>query len=232
MKKFDVFLNKFTQDIFLQKYSMNGQESWADTCRRVVSFVCGQLLNSSDQEKIYKLMVERKFIPGGRYLYATGRPFHQVNNCFLFRAEDSREGWADLMSKSTSALKVGINLFHFRACIHKNCVRGIFIVCSRNQANSLPSVFTICTPLRTLYLCRQESTIHREGIHNNKKPISFRNPDDKYKLKIKSRGCNRLCQPFRKVPKYCCKPNKCAKHAIAVSLSCDQCVSRAFGLVR
>ena len=52
-------------------------------------------------------MLDRKFIPGGRYLYASGREFHQVNNCFLFRAEDSREGWADAMYKTTSALMSG-----------------------------------------------------------------------------------------------------------------------------
>lgn len=107
MEKFDVFSNKFAQDIFLQKYSMNGQETWADTCRRVVSSVCGQLIDGKEQEKIYKLMLDRKFIPGGRYLYSAGRPYHQVNNCFLFRAEDSREGWAEAMYKATSALMTG-----------------------------------------------------------------------------------------------------------------------------
>ena len=52
-------------------------------------------------------MYNRQFIPGGRYLYSAGRDFHQVNNCFLFRAEDSREGWADLMHKATSSLLTG-----------------------------------------------------------------------------------------------------------------------------
>lgn len=103
----DVFSNKFAHDIFKQKYSMNGQETWAETCRRVVDAVCSQLLDAKSKEKIYKFMVERKFIPGGRYLYSAGRSFHQVNNCFLFRAEDTREGWADLMSKTTSALLTG-----------------------------------------------------------------------------------------------------------------------------
>lgn len=105
--KFDVFSNKFAQDIFLQKYSLDGQETWADTCRRVVSNVCGQLLPKEDQEEIYKIMLDRKFIPGGRYLYSAGKPFHQVNNCFLFRLEDSREGWADAMQKATAALMTG-----------------------------------------------------------------------------------------------------------------------------
>jgi ribonucleoside-diphosphate reductase alpha chain len=105
--KFDVFSNKFAQDIFLQKYSMNGQETWADTCKRVVTAVCGQLIDGKEQDRIYKLMLDRKFIPGGRYLYSAGRPFHQVNNCFLFRAEDSREGWAEATYKATSALMTG-----------------------------------------------------------------------------------------------------------------------------
>lgn len=79
--KYDVFSNKFSQDIYLQKYSMDGQEQWSDTCRRVVNAVCGQLLDTKSKEKIYNYMLERKFIPGGRYLYSSGRPFHQVNNC-------------------------------------------------------------------------------------------------------------------------------------------------------
>lgn len=105
--KFDVWSTKFAQDIYLQKYSMNGQEKWKDTCERVVSNVCGQLLNNEEKEKILNLLIERKFIPGGRYLYSAGRPFHQVNNCFLFRAQDTREGWADAMQKATMALMTG-----------------------------------------------------------------------------------------------------------------------------
>ena len=106
-KEFDVFTNKFAQDIFLQKYSFDKQEDWSQTCRRVVNAVCGQYLDNEKKEKIYNLMLDRKFIPGGRYLYASGRPFHQVNNCFLFRAEDSREGWSDIMHKITMSLMTG-----------------------------------------------------------------------------------------------------------------------------
>lgn len=78
---FDVWTNKFAENIFKQKYSRDGQESWSDTCNRVVGAVCRQYLSSEEQEIIYNYMVDRKFIPGGRYLYAAGRPFHQVNNC-------------------------------------------------------------------------------------------------------------------------------------------------------
>lgn len=107
MTQYDVFSNKFAHDIFIQKYSMDGQETWEQTCRRVVEAVCNQLVPTKTKEKIFKLMYERKFIPGGRYLYSAGRSFHQVNNCFLFRAEDSREGWSDAMNKATSCLMTG-----------------------------------------------------------------------------------------------------------------------------
>lgn len=105
--EYGVFSNKFAQDIYLQKYSMNGQEAWPDTCKRVVDNVCGQLLTAEEKADILEMMVNREFIPGGRYLYSAGRPFHQVNNCFLFRASDSREGWAELMHDATAALMTG-----------------------------------------------------------------------------------------------------------------------------
>lgn len=104
---FDVFSTKFAQDIFLQKYSKDGLETWSDTAKRVTQAVCSQLVDSETKEKIYKIILERKFIPGGRYLYSAGRDFHQVNNCFLFRADDSREDWAEAMYKATAALMSG-----------------------------------------------------------------------------------------------------------------------------
>lgn len=103
----DVFSSSFANNIFRQKYSMDRQEFWKDTCRRVVNAVCGQYLPNSLKEEIYKAMVERKFIPAGRYLYAAGREFHQICNCFCFMADDSREGWADLMHKITASLMAG-----------------------------------------------------------------------------------------------------------------------------
>lgn len=106
-EQFDVFTTKFAQDIYIQKYSLDKQETWSDTCRRVVNAVTGQLLPKEEQEEIYQIMLDRKFIPGGRYLYSAGRPWHQVNNCFLFRAGDSREEWADALEKACSALMSG-----------------------------------------------------------------------------------------------------------------------------
>ncbi len=107
MNKYDVFSTPFAEQIFKQKYSMDGQETWKDTCTRVVNAVCAQLVDAKTKDEIFNLMLDRKFIPGGRYLYSAGRPFHQVNNCFLFRAEDTREGWADALSKATASLMTG-----------------------------------------------------------------------------------------------------------------------------
>lgn len=105
--EFDVFSSKFSHDIFLQKYSKDQVETWSDTAKRVTEAVCSQLLDTKTKEKIYNIILERKFIPGGRYLYSAGREFHQVNNCFLFRAEDSRESWAEIMHKTTASLMTG-----------------------------------------------------------------------------------------------------------------------------
>jgi len=96
--------------IYDHKYSWlkedQTKESWPETCRRVVTHVVQPYLPTL-ADPIYELLVQRKFMPGGRYLYAAGRKFHQVNNCFLFDVEDSREGWAGLMFRATQSLMTG-----------------------------------------------------------------------------------------------------------------------------
>jgi ribonucleoside-diphosphate reductase alpha chain len=57
-----------------------------------------------------QLIADRKFLPGGRYLYAAGRDMHQVNNCLLLHVEDSREGWANLHWQATMALMTGAGI--------------------------------------------------------------------------------------------------------------------------
>ena len=99
----------FAYTIMKQKYAHEGEE-WGDVAARVAGTVLGALgieKRSRLTREVTQLIAERKFIPGGRYLYATGRPFHQVNNCFLFRAEDTREGWSDLLHKATMSLMTG-----------------------------------------------------------------------------------------------------------------------------
>jgi ribonucleoside-diphosphate reductase alpha chain len=107
-----VEMSKFAETIMLQKYSHvkadGTKEDWNNIAFRVSKNVLKAVHAPKEQiQRTHEIIRDRKFIPGGRYLYATGRQYHQVNNCFLFRAEDSREGWADLMQKSTLALMSG-----------------------------------------------------------------------------------------------------------------------------
>lgn len=104
----------FAETIMLQKYAHDlaeGKETWEQVAHRVASTVLGSVKAPKKLIKaVEQSIVDRKFLPGGRYLYATGRPFHQVQNCLLLRAEDSREGWADLMQKATLALMTGAGI--------------------------------------------------------------------------------------------------------------------------
>lgn len=82
------------------------RESWAEAADRVASSVTQAYLPSITP-RVRDLISSRRFLPAGRYLYAAGRKYHQVNNCFMFSAEDSREGWAELLSNATNALMTG-----------------------------------------------------------------------------------------------------------------------------
>ena len=103
MGEHDVFSSRFAFDVFLQKYSMDKKEGWRDLAKRVAWSVCQGQLKDDEIKVIESLIYERKFIPGGRYLYSAGRPYHAISNCYAFRAIDSREGWASTMSKTVAA---------------------------------------------------------------------------------------------------------------------------------
>jgi ribonucleoside-diphosphate reductase alpha chain len=93
------FESDFAHRIYKQKYSRDGVEEWSDTVDRVVTAV--------GYSYIRRFMEDRVFIPGGRYLYACGRPVHNTSNCFAMRAVDSREGWSQLMADVTQTLMMG-----------------------------------------------------------------------------------------------------------------------------
>ena len=105
-------MSPFAHSIYAAKYAHEG-EQWPDTSRRVVETVmasAGYGKSSTETQKLVKFVAERKFLPGGRYLAATGRPYHQTQNCLLLRAEDSREGWAELLWKSAMSLQTGAGI--------------------------------------------------------------------------------------------------------------------------
>jgi ribonucleoside-diphosphate reductase alpha chain len=98
----------FANVIYRQKYAQDG-ENWEDTATRVVENVMKNYLPELVEE-VTQAVVDRKFMPGGRYLYASGKRFHQTQNCLLLDVEDSREGWADLMGRVTSGLMTGAGI--------------------------------------------------------------------------------------------------------------------------
>jgi ribonucleoside-diphosphate reductase alpha chain len=100
----------FARSTYKQKYAHEGEE-WGDTARRVVTNVMEAVpADPYMVDDLVRLVKERKFIPGGRYLYAAGREYHQTQNCALFRAGDSREEWAELMKKITVTLMSGAGI--------------------------------------------------------------------------------------------------------------------------
>src|ERR1019366_2454957 len=113
--KTSVEMSEFASTIMKQKYSHDlptgEKENWENIAYRVTKHVMKSVDAPKEMiDELKVLITQRKFIPGGRYLYASGRPLHQVQNCLLLRAEDSREGWADLMQKITMALMTGAGI--------------------------------------------------------------------------------------------------------------------------
>jgi ribonucleoside-diphosphate reductase alpha chain len=118
------FEQQFAYDIFTQRYAFDGSEDWAGLSHRVSSYVMGALYSTpgarrarvgvmeidAATERIYNLHNRRQFIAGGRYLYATGRDFNQVNNCVLLNCPDSREGWAMTSQQAEMSLMTGAGI--------------------------------------------------------------------------------------------------------------------------
>jgi ribonucleoside-diphosphate reductase alpha chain len=124
----DGFNSSFAHNIAKLRYLWDlkdgTKETWAQLSHRVAKHVMGAVDAPKELvQRIEKAILNREFVPGGRYLYAAGRPFHQTCNCLLLRATDSREGWAELLQKSSMALMTGA---------------GIGIVYSDVRAKGLP----------------------------------------------------------------------------------------------
>jgi ribonucleoside-diphosphate reductase alpha chain len=103
-------MSVFAKTVMTQKYAQEN-ETWDDIAHRVTKAVFKAVSTpKSVVDQVTQFIIDRKFIPGGRYLYSAGRPFHQVNNCLMMRAEDSREGWSELMGKNTMGLMTGAGI--------------------------------------------------------------------------------------------------------------------------
>jgi len=108
-------MSVFARTIMEEKYShtkrSGRKETWPEISRRVSWNVLSSV-NSGKKEIRHteKLIRSKKFVPGGRYLYAAGRALHQCQNCLLLSAEDSREGWSNLLQKASMALMTGAGI--------------------------------------------------------------------------------------------------------------------------
>lgn len=123
-------LGAFAQTIADNRYAhttidfatgLQRKETWEEIAYRTVNNVLDALPGAVAPRTVVQIqhaVRARKFMPGGRYLYASGRPFHQTQNCLLLRAQDSREGWGQLMQHCTQALMtgagLGVNYSHLR----------------------------------------------------------------------------------------------------------------------
>jgi ribonucleoside-diphosphate reductase alpha chain len=111
MNDFSHFAWGITEKKYAHTRPDGSKETWKQIAQRV-SWTVLSAVNAPTEliSRVTQYIEQRKFIPGGRYLYATGRPFHQTQNCLLLRAEDSREGWADLLHKASMALMTGAGI--------------------------------------------------------------------------------------------------------------------------
>lgn len=110
-----IFRNSFAENVFNMKYAKFPGETWAERAADIVEDVVGTqwgkqqaLMCKEDKDQLEQYIREMKMIPGGRYIWYSGRGHSFWNNCFLLRAEeDTREEWGALMQRAVSCLMTG-----------------------------------------------------------------------------------------------------------------------------
>jgi ribonucleoside-diphosphate reductase alpha chain len=102
------FRSTFSENIFNHKYRQQNCQTWPDLADTIVRRVCSKFMTKDEVSQLVQYVIDMKFIPGGRYLYYSGREMAAFNNCFLFRSEeDTREDWAKLSWQAESCLMLG-----------------------------------------------------------------------------------------------------------------------------
>jgi ribonucleoside-diphosphate reductase alpha chain len=108
------FESEFAHETIAAKYMRpHGETHWYQTADRAVRYPMEALAARTGRPYVGEtvalrsLVRSRAFMPGGRYLYATGNDLHQTQNCLLLRCEDTREGWSHLSWKGEMSLLTG-----------------------------------------------------------------------------------------------------------------------------
>lgn len=114
-KQDDYFKLPLARNVFYNKYALHKSETWSQRAAAIVDAICGTvggttdpILSREERGLLVKYITEMKFLPGGRYIYYSGREAKFYNNCYLLRAEeDTREEWSDLTKRAMSCLMTG-----------------------------------------------------------------------------------------------------------------------------
>jgi len=111
----------FALKIFKDRYAIHHEETFMQACERVSRFIADAELGVKRDEyfaRFLEIMSTNRFSPGGRIWRGAGRPRGQLLNCFVVPAEDSREGWGDVLRNVTiisgTGGGVGINFSKIR----------------------------------------------------------------------------------------------------------------------
>ncbi|KKN98978.1 hypothetical protein LCGC14_0142230 [marine sediment metagenome] len=91
-------------EIFLDRYAIHKDETFAEACERVARTIADAELGTKRNEyfdRFLDVLQTNRFSPGGRIWRGAGRPRGMLLNCFCLPAEDSREGWGDVLRSVT-----------------------------------------------------------------------------------------------------------------------------------
>jgi ribonucleoside-diphosphate reductase alpha chain len=87
-------LDGLRKTIFLQRYAMPGEDTWAQCAKRVSDHVAAVEMNGHVQEwseKFRENIEVGDFMPGGRILFGAGRRQFNMLNCYRLHPEDTVE---------------------------------------------------------------------------------------------------------------------------------------------
>ena len=121
-----MFESDVAKAVYESKYSLKGEENWAQTSWRIASNVAEVEKNygATNEEVLLKAkdfteaILNRAFLPGGRIISNIGTGIKNLYNCFFFRVEDSRDSIYDILKNSAEIFAwgggVGIDISNLR----------------------------------------------------------------------------------------------------------------------
>lgn len=107
--------SKYAHDRMKERYAHTLHDGTKEEWAQVAARVGGTVMRAAGAPEeavqgVIRAITARKFMPGGRYLAATGRRVHQTQNCVLMRPGDTKEEWAQHAYKVVKASMTGAGL--------------------------------------------------------------------------------------------------------------------------